>query len=112
MGTDESDERIVSYSAAEIDAMIARGEDKTDWERVRKLTDAEIEASIDFEEEGEFDWDVVYLARGFERTEAIVTFRCDIDLLDWFQLHSDTPEAEIGEVLTNYVKGKRDRDER
>ena len=50
-------ERLVQYTAAEIDAMLARGEDRTDWERLRKLTDEEVEASIDFEEEGEFDWD-------------------------------------------------------
>jgi hypothetical protein len=72
MPDDEPKGRIVRYTAAEIDAMIARGESRTDWERLRSLTDEELEASIDVEEEGEFDWDVVYLARGFDRLEAYV----------------------------------------
>ena len=58
-----STEHIVSYTTEEIDAMIARGEDRTDWERVRNMTDEEIEASIDHEEEGEFDWDTASLPR-------------------------------------------------
>ncbi len=109
MGTDESEGRIVRYTAAEIDAMITRGESKTDWERVKRLTDEEVEASIDFEEEGEVDWDIVYLARGVERTEAIVTFRCDHDLVEWFQKHSEDVEARIGRVLTDHVKEQRTR---
>lgn len=109
MANDESGERIVSYTAAEIDAMIARGEDRTDWERVRNLTDEEIEASIDFEDEGEFDWDVVYLARGLERIEAIVEFWCDIDLLEWFQKRGDNAEERISQVLTDHVRQQRSR---
>ena len=27
--------------------MIARGEDQTDWERIRKMTEADIQAAID-----------------------------------------------------------------
>ena len=57
MGADESEGRIVRYTAEEIDEMLARGEDRTDWERLRSLTDEEVEASIDFDEEGEFDCD-------------------------------------------------------
>lgn len=112
MGTDESKERFVRSTAEEIDAMIARGEDRTDWERIRNLTEEELEASIDFEEEGEFDWDVVYLARGFERIEAIVTFRCDFDLFEWFQQRGDNPDTQISQVLTDHVKGQRHHAER
>jgi hypothetical protein len=108
MSGEESDERMVRYTAAEIDAMLARGESETDWERVKNLTDEEIESSIDFEEEGEFDWDVVYLVRDLERIEAIVTFRCDFDLFEWFQEHSDTIKAQIGRLLTDHVTGHRD----
>ena len=36
-------ETIVRYTAEEIDAMIARGEDRTDWERVNALTAEEID---------------------------------------------------------------------
>lgn len=36
---------IVHYTAKELDAMIARGESQTDWERVRQMTDEEIEGN-------------------------------------------------------------------
>lgn len=112
MGTDESEERIVRYAAEEIAEMRQRGESLSGWERVRNLTEEELEASIDFEEEGEFDWDVVYLARGFERIEAIVTFRCDFDLFEWFQQRGDNPDTQISQVLTDHVKGQRHHAER
>lgn len=48
------DENIRRYTIEEIEAMIARGEDRTDWARVRAMTDEEIEAAIkdDPDEEG------------------------------------------------------------
>jgi hypothetical protein len=45
-------ERIVRYTADEIDEMIRRGESRTDWAYVDALTEEELEASIDFEDEG------------------------------------------------------------
>lgn len=48
-------EHIVSYTADELNAMRQRGEGKTNWERVRAMTDDEAEAAIDHEDEGEFD---------------------------------------------------------
>jgi hypothetical protein len=52
----QNDESIVRYTANEIDEMARRGEDQTDCDRVRTMTDAEIEAAIDLKDEGEFDW--------------------------------------------------------
>jgi hypothetical protein len=43
---------IVSCTAEELRAMIARGEDRTDWARVDALTEAELEAAI----AGDPDW--------------------------------------------------------
>ncbi len=48
-------ERIVQYTADEIDEMRRRGESRTDWARVDAMTEEELEASIDYEDEGEFD---------------------------------------------------------
>ena len=40
-------EHIVRYSAEEIAAKIAAGEDKTDWQRVRSMPQAEVELLAD-----------------------------------------------------------------
>ncbi len=51
--------RTVRYTAAELDDMLGRGEDQTDFARVDAMTEEELEASIDKDEEGEFDWGTV-----------------------------------------------------
>jgi hypothetical protein len=42
----KKDGDIVSYTPEELRAMIARGEDLTDWARVDAMTEAELEAAI------------------------------------------------------------------
>jgi len=54
-----SAEHTVRYTAAEIEEMRRRGEDRTDFARLDRMTEEELEASIDREEEGAFDWSTV-----------------------------------------------------
>ena len=102
-----STERIVSYTTEEIDAMIARGEDRTDWERVRNMTDEEIEASIDHEEEGEFDWDTARIT-----TEPPVppkkqiTVRFDTDIIEWFKENGPGYQTRMNRVLRSYMEAQ------
>jgi len=99
-------ERIVRYTADELEDMIRRGEDLTDWERVRKLTDEEIEASIDFEDEGTFD-----LSKGQPGLPPPFTQRpmveIDEDLMDWFKAQGDGYQPRINDVLRRYVDAYR-----
>ena len=52
----QKSERIVRYTAAELDKIVRREGTKMDWARVDALTEEELEASIDIEEEGYPDW--------------------------------------------------------
>ena len=78
-------ENIVRYSADEIGAKIARGEDKTDWKRVKAMSKAEVERLAE-EDDGP-------LPEGWESSVNIglpppkkdVHIRLDADILDWFQ---------------------------
>jgi uncharacterized protein (DUF4415 family) len=79
---------IVSYTAEELRAMIARGEDQTDWARVDAMTEAELEAAI----ASDPDW--ADIPRDWYRhakphyPEAMrkeVRLRLDPDLLAWFK---------------------------
>jgi hypothetical protein len=54
-------ERIVRYTKDEADELLRRGDDLTDYARFDAMTEAELEASIDVDEEGELDWSVVYV---------------------------------------------------
>lgn len=109
----QKSERIVSYTADELREMRARGEDLTDWERVKALTYEEIEASIDFEDEGYFDLERGRAKPDRPRPESI---GIDDDVHEWFKgeydyvslmntilrrwmvAHPRAGEAEVAEV--------------
>lgn len=102
----QKNERIVSYTADELDDMIRRGETKTDWERVNNLTYEEIEASIDFEDEGTFD-----LSQGQPGLPPPFTQRrmveIDEDIIDWFKEQGPGYQPRINAVLRSYVDAHR-----
>ena len=110
------DGNIVSYTVEEIEAMIARGEDKTDWERVRNLTDEEIERSIDYEEEGGriessepvnihfgeegITWHSMMSAMPGPKQQ--VTLRLDKAILDSFKADGPGYQTRINAVLRSF----------
>ncbi|HEV2127535.1 MAG TPA: BrnA antitoxin family protein [Thermomicrobiales bacterium] len=100
-------EQIVSYTAEEIDEMIARGEDQTDWERVRTMTDEEAEAAIDHEEEGEFDWNAAYV--GSAPAKQQITVRFDTDIIEWFKENGPGYQTRMNQVLRAYIEAQRNK---
>jgi uncharacterized protein (DUF4415 family) len=101
-------ERIVRYTAEEIDEMLRRGEDQTDWAKVDAMTEEELEASIDFEEEGEIDWNSVSIAVPGSKRQ--LTIRLDQDVIDWFKAQGSGYQMRINAVLRGYVEAQqRDR---
>lgn len=103
-----SEENIVRYSADELDEMIRRGETLTDWERVRNMTDEEIEANIDSDDEGEFDWSTLRAVNvKFGRRANVLV---DEDTFDWFRVNApEDVQDRINTVLRDYVEAERRR---
>jgi uncharacterized protein (DUF4415 family) len=97
------DGNIVRYTADELEDMLARGEDLTDWARVDALTDEELEASIDVEEEGEFDWETAIPVSIILDPKRQITIRLDQDVLDWFKAQGSGYQTRINAVLRAYV---------
>lgn len=105
-------ERIVRYTADEMKAMIARGESQTNWERVRALTSEEIEASLDVEDEGEFDHSKVFLGPiDFDRMANPTNWKTvvpvDADVADWFESRGPDFRARMNAVLRDYVDAQK-----
>jgi uncharacterized protein (DUF4415 family) len=100
-----NDTKTVRYTAAELAEMRARGEDKTDWARVDALTEEELEASIDFEEEGEIDWSRVEID-----IAGVGLIPIDPDVLDWFRTRDTDYQVRMNQVLRSYVEAQRDKD--
>jgi uncharacterized protein (DUF4415 family) len=102
----EKKEHIVSYTASEIDEMLSRGEDRTDWARVEALTDEEIEASIDFEDEGHFDLSTARATSGFPRFELPIV---DAEVVTWFRKQGPDYQEKINAVLRSYIEAQDER---
>jgi uncharacterized protein (DUF4415 family) len=100
-------ERIVRYSAEAVAAMIARGEDKTDWARVKAMSQEEVERLAD-EEDGP-------LPEGWESTIVLgpaprkrdVHIRLDADVLEWFRAQGTGYQTRINAVLRAFVDARR-----
>jgi uncharacterized protein (DUF4415 family) len=75
-----SNERIVRYTASEIEAMRRRGGDRTDYARLDAMTEEEMEAAIDEEVEREFDWSTAQV--GIPGPKQQLTVRLDRDVIE------------------------------
>lgn len=102
------DERIVRYTAEELDEMLRRGEDQTNFARIDAMTEEELEAAIDTDEEGEPDWST--LQRGIPRPKREVTVLLDRDLVAWFEAQGAGYQARMNAILRSYIEANRRRD--
>ena len=105
----ESEERIVSYTAEELDEMIARGEDLTDWDRVTSMTDEDIERNAleDYAENGEPNWDgPVWI--GAPPNMGIPKYRVDAfideDIFAWLREQEGNFHVLLNEALRQYMQ--------
>jgi uncharacterized protein (DUF4415 family) len=93
---------IVRYTAEEIDQRIASGEARIDRDRIVAMTEEELEASIDYEEEGHFDNSVLYT--GLPWLGGTMYLKIDDDLAEKFRaLGPDYPER-MNEILRAHLQ--------
>jgi len=78
---------------------------KTDWERLRAMTDADIRAGIESDGNAmptdEAFWESAQVV--LPRRKETVTMQIDADVLEWFRRQSDYP-LRINAVLQGYMK--------
>jgi uncharacterized protein (DUF4415 family) len=103
----KKDGAIVSYTAQELRAMIARGEDQTDWARVDAMTEAELEAAIASDPDWADiprDWSMHAVPHYPEALRQQVRLRLDPDLLAWFKRQGRGYQARINAALRAFVE--------
>ena len=106
MGKSESTEHIVRYTVDELREMVARGESETDWAAIDAMTDEDIAANIDPEDEGVFDWSTIRLVRGWPEARERVSVPAAT--VEWFRANApDDVEGRISQVLADYVEAQR-----
>ncbi len=76
----------VRYTAKQIKARIARGEDRTNWNKIDALSGTQLEASIRADVDdvrGEPDWTQAIV--GIPAPKDHINIRIDHDVLQWFR---------------------------
>lgn len=106
-----ADEDIRRYSAAEIEEMIRRGEDRTDWKRLRAKTEAEIAAEIaadpDASELDDEFWRNARVVMPSAAKKRAISLRLDPDVVEWFRAQGPRYQTRINAVLRAYVDARR-----
>jgi uncharacterized protein (DUF4415 family) len=103
----------VRYTAKQIKAKIARGEDRTDWEKLGAVTPAKLEASIrtdadDIHEEPDWTQSVM----GMPARKDHINIRVDHDVLQWFRANGKGYQTLMNNVLRAFVQTRQPRDNR
>jgi uncharacterized protein (DUF4415 family) len=96
------------------DGRLERRKSETDWDRLRNLTDVEIEASIandpDWEEFKNIDWAKAELV--IPAKKQAISIRVDEDVLDYFKQEGAGYQRRMNAVLRSYMQHKRGRKKR
>ena len=95
-------ENIVTFTADELNAMIARGEDRTDWVKAASVPLPDGSDPDDAMEE--IEWATTELP--MPRPKAHASLRIDADVLDWFKGQGKGYQTRINAVLRSYVQQK------
>ncbi len=105
-------EDIRRYTAEELEAMILRGEDRTDWAAVDAKTEADLKRDTESDPAWEGipeDWykDAVLVMPSRKR---LVSLRLDEDVLTWFRGQGRLYQTKMNAVLRAYMKQVQGRD--
>jgi uncharacterized protein (DUF4415 family) len=97
-----SERRITRRSATDL----RKG--KTDWERVRKLSDEDIDAAIKRDPDSDpanFDWSKAELV--MPRRKEAISIRLDDDVLSFFKSLGSGYQTRINAVLRHFMEQAR-----
>ncbi len=105
----EKNENIVRYTAAELREMRARGQSQTNWAYVDSLTEDELEASIDWGEEGVPDPDSI--RAGIPGPGEHINMLIDDDIVTWFRAEVAGTglgfKTRMNDALREYMEARR-----
>jgi len=103
----------VRHTAKQIKTKVARGEDRTNWEKVDKVTGAQLETSIRADVDdihSEPDWTQAIV--GIPARKDPINIRVDHDVLQWFRSNGKGYQTLMNNVLRAFVQTRQQRDAR
>jgi uncharacterized protein (DUF4415 family) len=105
----------VSYTPEEIDAMLARGESRTDWVRVRGTSEADVARDVAADPDLAVPEDWEALARpGLpspwpDRNKEKVSIRLDPEVVSFFRAQGRGWQSRVNALLRAYVESRQRR---
>lgn len=107
----QKEDHIVRATANDLRERAARGEAITDWERVDAMTDEEVEANIDEDDEGQFDLSQAFrgLPQGLGVPKQQLTVRLDTDVIDFFKAQGKGYQTRMNAVLRQFMEHEKAR---
>ena len=104
----KKDRRTVRHASADLTAMVERGASESDWDAVKALSDADVEAAVatDADEaETTIDWSkAVFHPESRKKT---MTMRLDADVLAFFKDQGRGYQTKINAILRAYMDHSR-----
>ena len=100
----------VRYTAKQIKAKIARGEDRTDLRKADTVTGNKLETSIRADADdvqGEPDWTQAIM--GIPAPKDHINIRVDHDVLEWFKANGRGYQTLMNNVLRAFVQSRQQR---
>ena len=96
-----------TYSADELNALITRGEDRSDLAHFDAMTNADVDKAIvsDHDDDVSLDWSKVSVT--LPRTKQGVFLRLDPVVLDYFRAGGAGYQTRINAVLRAYIEQMR-----
>lgn len=108
MGKDDATRR---YTADELLAMIARGESRTDWERVRAMSEADLERAIAEDPDSDpppleapLGWPALAQVIAPKAPKRLMSLRLDQEVVDFFKAQGRGYQTAMNGVLLAYVR--------
>jgi uncharacterized protein (DUF4415 family) len=96
--------KIVRHTSEELAEKRQRGESKTDWDRVRKIKDKD----IDYKDSPELDDSFFKRAVvAMPVTKKPITIRVEPEVLEWFRAKGPRYQTRINAVLKAYVQARK-----
>ena len=100
----------VRYTAKQIKARIARGEDRTNWNKIDAVSGTQLEASIRADVDDvrdEPDW--MQAIGGIPAPKDHINIRIDHDVLQWFRSNGKGYQTLMNKVLRAFVQTRQQR---
>jgi uncharacterized protein (DUF4415 family) len=93
----------------ELNEKVKREGTLSNWEAFDAMTEDELEASIDYEEEGMPIWESLRKGSGLTQPQQEVTMLLDGEVIDWFKAQGGYYLLRMNAVLRNYVEDQKEK---